>query len=301
MELRHLRYFIAVALEENVSKAALKLHVSQPALSRQIRDLEEELGFELLERSAKSVRLTEAGRTFLDEASEVIERLEQGIEKARSVALPENQELHIGYAPSLTPRILPPLIRSFQKALPKLKVKIHDVSSDEARKGILEGALQFALLARPARKKLRGLNFFPMLRERIILVASPTHEYAARKSIPISKLEKELFVGFLSDEYPDYGDMFKTIFQEANRVPKFAEEVDSVSSLIASVEIGDKLAILTESITCLAGERLSLISLEPEPEPLQVGLLWKNDQLDSNEEAFLRIARETAPEKTNSS
>ncbi len=297
MELRHLRYFIAVALEENVSKAALKLHVSQPALSRQIRDLEEELGFELLERSAKSVRLTEAGRTFLDEASEVIERLEQGIEKTRSVALPENQELHIGYAPSLTPRILPPLIRSFQKALPKLKVKIHDVSSDEARKGILEGNLQFALLARPPRKKLRGLKFLPMLRERIILVASPAHKYAKRKSIPISKLEKELFVGFLSEEYPDYGEMFKATFQEAHRVPKFAEEVDSVSSLIASVEIGDKLAILTESITCLAGERLSLISLEPEPEPLHVGLLWKNDSLDQNKEAFLQVARETVPEK----
>src|SRR4026208_2279072 len=76
MELRHLRYFIAVAEEENVSRAALKLHVSQPALSRQIRDLEEELGFLLLERSAKSVRLTDAGRVFLNEARAVLQRAE---------------------------------------------------------------------------------------------------------------------------------------------------------------------------------------------------------------------------------
>src|SRR3954449_10838280 len=76
MELRHLRYFIAVAEEENVSRAALKLHVSQPALSRQVRDLEEELGFPLLERSAKSVRLTEAGRVFLPEARAVLQRAE---------------------------------------------------------------------------------------------------------------------------------------------------------------------------------------------------------------------------------
>src|SRR5437879_12829971 len=74
MELRHLRYFIGVAEEENVSRAALKLHVSQPALSRQIRDLEEELGFSLFERSAKSVRLTEAGRTFLNEARAGLQR-----------------------------------------------------------------------------------------------------------------------------------------------------------------------------------------------------------------------------------
>ena len=86
MELRHLRYFIGVAEEENVSRAALKLHVSQPALSRQIRDLEEELGFSLLERSAKSVRLTDAGRTFLVEARAVLERADQAVSAAREIA-----------------------------------------------------------------------------------------------------------------------------------------------------------------------------------------------------------------------
>src|SRR6267378_930323 len=99
MELRHLRYFIGVAEEENVSRAALKLHISQPALSRQIRDLEEELGFSLLERSAKSVRLTEAGRTFLIEARAVLQRAEEAVKAARTVAA--GGELHVGYAPSL--------------------------------------------------------------------------------------------------------------------------------------------------------------------------------------------------------
>src|SRR3954452_3935003 len=84
VELRHLRYFVAVAELENVSRAALKLHVSQPALSRQIRDLEEELGFPLLERSAKSVRLTEAGRVFLEESREALQRTEQAVKKARA-------------------------------------------------------------------------------------------------------------------------------------------------------------------------------------------------------------------------
>src|SRR2546426_12713968 len=113
MELRHLRYFIGVAEEENVSRAALKLHVSQPALSRQIRDLEEELGFLLLERSAKSVRLTEAGRTFLAEARAVLQRTEEAVQAARAVAT-GSEELHVGYAPSLTARILPATLRAFQ-------------------------------------------------------------------------------------------------------------------------------------------------------------------------------------------
>jgi len=86
MELRHLRYFVAVAEEENVSRAALKLHVSQPGLSRQIRDLEDEIGFQLFERSAKSLRLTAAGKVFLGEARAVLQRASEAVEKARAVS-----------------------------------------------------------------------------------------------------------------------------------------------------------------------------------------------------------------------
>src|SRR5881394_1680012 len=107
MELRHLRYFVAVAEAENVSRAALTLHVSQPAVSRQIRDLEEELGFSLLERSAKSVRLTEAGRTFLKESRAVLQRAEEAVQAARAIATGGRGELHVGYAMTHTVRILP--------------------------------------------------------------------------------------------------------------------------------------------------------------------------------------------------
>src|SRR2546425_3284166 len=131
MELRHLRYFVAVAEAENVTRAALKLHVSQPGLSRQIRDLEAELGFLLLQRDGKSVRLTEAGRTFLSEARAVLERAEEAINKARAVATGGRGELHLGYAPSLTARILPPALRSFQAEFPNILVKLHDLSTEE--------------------------------------------------------------------------------------------------------------------------------------------------------------------------
>src|SRR5438094_5887613 len=103
MELRHLRYFVAVAEAENVSRAALKLHVSQPALSRQVRDLEDELGFLLVERSAKSVRLTQAGRAFLTEARAVVQSAEDGIKTARAIAT-GGGEGKVGPAPWLTAR-----------------------------------------------------------------------------------------------------------------------------------------------------------------------------------------------------
>src|SRR2546429_6681904 len=138
MELRHLRYFIAVAEGENVSRAALKLHVSQPALSRQIRDLEDELGFLLLERSARSVRLTPAGRAFLTEARAVLQRAEHAVKMARAIATGQRGELHVGYAPSLTARILPQTLRAFQAEIPNVHVKLHDFSTEEMLAGLRE-------------------------------------------------------------------------------------------------------------------------------------------------------------------
>src|SRR5690349_6045541 len=127
MELRHLRYFIAAAEAENVSRAAMRLHVSQPALSRQIRDLEDEIGFALFERSAKSVRLTEAGRTFANDARAVLQRAEEAVHNARAVASGGRTEMHVGYAPSPTVRIMPPILRAFQARFPKVRVRLHDM------------------------------------------------------------------------------------------------------------------------------------------------------------------------------
>src|SRR5260370_35999636 len=96
MELRHLRYFVAVGEQQNLSRAALKLHVSQPALSKQVRDLEDEIGFALLKRTAKSVRLTEAGRSFLDNARVLLQQAEEAVKEARTIAKAERSELHVG-------------------------------------------------------------------------------------------------------------------------------------------------------------------------------------------------------------
>ena len=115
MELRHLRYFVAVGEEENMSRAAVKLHVSQPALSKQVRDLEDEIGFSLLQRTAKSVRLTEAGRMFLDNARALLRRADEAVKEARAVARAEPAELHVGYSPTPTAEILPKTLRAFQR------------------------------------------------------------------------------------------------------------------------------------------------------------------------------------------
>src|SRR5881296_1286221 len=111
MELRHLRYFVAVAEEQNVTRAARRLHVSQPPSSRQIRDLEDELGVALFDHGAKAVWLTEAGRVFLTEARAALQRVDDAVHMAKAVASGQRGEIHVGYAPSLAVELLPEALR----------------------------------------------------------------------------------------------------------------------------------------------------------------------------------------------
>jgi DNA-binding transcriptional LysR family regulator len=130
MELRHLRYFLAVGEASNFSKAAAQLRVAQPALSRQVRDLEDEIGVELLRRSPRGVRLTAEGRLFLEEVRQLLKRTDESVEKVRALVRGEYSELHVGYR-FPTMEILPPALAAFQKAMPGVKVSLHELSCDE--------------------------------------------------------------------------------------------------------------------------------------------------------------------------
>ncbi len=132
MELRHLRYFVAVAEEESVTHAATRLHVSQPTLSRQISDLEDSLGVALFDHGAKSIRLTAVGRVFLEEARAILQRVDLAVQMVRAVAGGKRGEIHVGYSPSPTVDLLPPTLRFFQEANSDVRVHLHDVSADSA-------------------------------------------------------------------------------------------------------------------------------------------------------------------------
>lgn len=144
MELRHLRYFVTLAKLLNFTKAAAKLHVAQPALSRQIRDLEDELGVQLLERNSRFVRLTAAGATFVHEARAVLDRAQEAAQAARAFATGERGEIQLGYAPSPTVELLPQALQAFQKDSPGVRVTLHDLPVQEMLQGLREGRLDAA-------------------------------------------------------------------------------------------------------------------------------------------------------------
>jgi len=295
MELRHLRYFVAVAEEENVSRAAAKLHVSQPGVSRQIRDLEDEMGFPLFERSAKSVKLTDAGKTFLLEARVVLERAEEAVKKARAVATGGREELHVGYSPTPTARILPPTLRAFQAAMPNVRVKLHDLSNQENMAALREGKLQLAFLVRPRKTaSLHKLKFEELTQDAVRLVVAPNHPLARRTSVTLAEAAREPFVVYSRKDYPDYHEWLTAVFASAKSRLRIVEEHDGVSSLIPAVEAGTGVAMAGESLACLAGGRLKLLRLTPEPLPVTLGIAATQERLGTAAETFWRCAMEAA-------
>lgn len=275
MELRHLRYFVAVAEEENVTRAAAKLHVAQPAVSRQVHDLEEELGLPLFERTAKSVRLTDAGRVFLEEARAVLQRADDATKAVRAVAGGTRGELHVGYAPSLTVQILPRALRRFQEKLPGVRVLLHDLSTSEMLAGLRDGQLHVALMVVPEGNQLRGLRFHELARYPICVAVAPGHRLARSRSVTLAKIVTEPLVGYSRADYPEYHASLAKMFAPVGGVPAIVEEHDSVTSLIAAVEAGRGVALVPSCMACLAGPRLKILTLTPELGPIVVGAVCR--------------------------
>jgi len=271
MELRHLRYFVAVAEEENITRAAARLHVSQPPLSRQIQDLEADLRLKLLERTPKSIRLTEAGRVFYQEARAVLQRVDAAVATTRAVAGGQAGELQVGYAPSLTVELLPRALRSFQESSPGVKVSLHDLSTEQMLTGLRNGSLHAALMVRTTAAALRGLVFHELVTHQVCVVVHPTHRLAKRRKVSLAELAGERLIVYAKKEYPEYHESLKELFASVKRMPLAGEEHDSVTSLIAAVESGRGVAIVTEGLRCMVGDRLVLKSLSPAPKPFCVG------------------------------
>ena len=297
MELRHLRYFVAVAEMENVSRAALKLHVSQPALSRQIRDLEDEIGFSLLERTAKSVRLTDAGRAFLDDARALLQNADEAVTKARAVASAEPTELHVGYSPTPTAEILPKTLRGFRKAMPKVHVKLHDRSNKTVLDGVRDGRLQLGLITRsPKAGALRDVRYEELFRQRVCVAVAPQHAFARRRAIPLSEVAAEPLVGLTREDYPNYYDLLSIIFSKVKQKPRVIEEHDSMSGVMSAVEAGTGVAVAVD-FGYSFGNRVKFLHLTPEPKPFSVGIVATKGRLSPAAEKFWQCAKEAASKK----
>ena len=275
MELRHLRYFVAVAEEQNVTRAAVRLHVSQPPLSRQIRDLEDELGIALFDHGAKAVRLTEAGKVFLTEARAALQRVDDAVQMTKAVASGQRGEIHVGYAPSLSVELLPRALRFFQESNPDVRVQLHDMSTQEMLRGLRDDKLHVALLIQVSAKVLTGLVFEELHRYAVCVAVHPAHPLARVRKVGLEQIANERLIAYTLADYPEYHSWLSDLFAPLKHPPNIAEEHDSSTSLIASVEAGRGVALVQQGFDCLTGPRLKARPLTPAPPPLVVGVAYR--------------------------
>jgi DNA-binding transcriptional LysR family regulator len=300
MELRHLRYFITVAEEENVTRAAARLHVSQPPLSRQIRDLEKELGVSLFDRSANGLRLTAAGETFLADARSVLERAEAAVERVQAVALGKQGKVRVGHA-SATVDILRRALRSFSRTHPNVSIDLREMTSQGILRGLRNRTLDVALTVAISPRDFEGLAVEDLGAYPIHVAVSKKHRFARLREVPLADLAREPLVGRSRTEYPEAHAGVLKILAPYTRSPSFVEEYDSFASLIAAVEAGRGVALVVQIMSLIAGKRLVLRPLKPAPPLLPVAMVYRTEAVAAATVAFLAAARAARPKQSRSS
>lgn len=267
MELRHLRYFVAVAEEGNISKAAQRIHLTQPALSRQIKSLEDEIGLCLLERRANSFQLTEPGQTLLREAREVLSRADLALERVRSSGAVRH--LRIGYAPSLTFGMLPSAIQRFTQIHPRVRVELSDLSSTGMMDGLNNGTLDLIVTA--VSESSKSVSWTTLCQQEIKLVVNHDHPLAGLASVKPKQLHNQRLLLFCQSEYPEYWQAMNAWFKAEGIDAKVAGQYDGITSLIAAVEAGLGAALVVERTAIFSGGVL-LKTLKPGPKKVCIGV-----------------------------
>lgn len=294
MEFRHLRYFVAVAEEESVTRAAKKLHVTQPTLSRQINDLESELAVALFDHGARTIALTGVGRVFLEEARAVLQRGDLAVQMIRAVAGGKRGAINVGYAPSPTVELLPQILRLFQQSHPDVRVQLHDTSGAETIAGLNSGSLDLALTVQGLQKTMAGLTFEELRRYAVCVAVPAGHRLASARKVALKQLLGEQLIAYSRADYHDYHAMIRQLFAPLKRQPELAEEHDSATSLIASVGAGRGVAIVTETFATFAGSQVKIIPLVPAPPPVAVGVAYRKTKLSAAAKNFIVAAKQGA-------
>ncbi len=290
MELRHLRYFIAVAEELNFSRAAERVHISQPPLSRQIRDLEEELKVKLLHRTRQEVRLTRAGHAVLDRSRKLVRDAESLLTEARMMDKQEPEELQIGYAPSPTAAVISGILARYHDRSPGARITLHDLSNVEMISRLRAKKLHGALTVRPPAAKMRGLKFEAIRKHPGGIICSPLNPMARQPVVRPTEVAASPLVVYRAKEFPEYHGWVSKVLGVGNARLMISEECSDVMSLMAAVQAGRGVAVVGDFITALAGDRVRFVPFVSGVHSLEVGLLYRKGELDEGMKRFLAAA-----------
>ncbi|CAD5374246.1 HTH-type transcriptional regulator BenM [Rubrivivax sp. A210] len=249
MELRHLRYFVAVADEQSFTRAAERLHISQPPLSRQIQDLEEELGTPLFERGSRPLKLTEPGRFFYSHATRLLEQAAQAARATRRVARMERR-LVIGFVASTMYGALPRLVRLFRAALPQVEIALEEMPTLDQIEALKSGRIDVGF----GRIRLEDASIKrEVLREERLVAAIPMEHALAipGKPIILAALESQDILVYPRKPRPSYADQVLSLFRDQGLHPAAVHEVQEIQTALGLVAAGMGICVVPEGVSRL--------------------------------------------------
>ncbi len=274
MELRQLRYFVTVAQELHFGKAAEHLQITQPALSKQIRVLETELGIELFIRTKRTVKLTKAGEVFLAQAQQLLQQASEAIQLAKRTALGEIGQLTIGFTATASYTVLPELIRRFRVRYPQVGIEMLELCTEAQVAAINSGEIDLGLLHPPIDS--RGLEVYPILAEEFVAVLPKQHPSIAKQSLSLIDLAEEFFILHPRSQGPFLYDRFLQLCRQAGFEPQIVKELDSHQSRICLVAAGMGMTFIPAGLqTSIAGD-LVCKPLQDLPIKLEFAAAWRS-------------------------
>ena len=292
MELRHLRYFVAVAEELHFTRAAERLNMAQPPLSQQIRQLESELGVQLFQRTKRQVELTAAGKNFLKNVYKILIDLDKTCDSAQRAQKGEIGNIVVGFTGTATYDILPKLLQPYRSEFPFVDISVLQLSTTDQIQSLLNGEINIGILCAPIKNS--QLNF-EVIHQEPFIIAMPRNHPLASKSGPIEVQEfsKELFIMIPRNSGQIYYDTIINICHNAGFSPNITQEVHELHTSISLVAAGMGVALVPDSIQNLRVRGITYRQLKNSVSTLKTALAWRDDETSPLVHTFIALAKKS--------
>ncbi|MEZ0216909.1 MAG: LysR family transcriptional regulator [Rariglobus sp.] len=290
MELRHLRYFQAVADTLSFSRAAEQLRVAQPAISRQIVALEEEIGYALFIRSTSRVRLTDAGRHFHKEVDRLLAQLALAVTGAQEIAKGHGGELNLGSDWRVLFPQIPESVVRYRATNPKITVNFVEIPIHLQIDALKEGRIHLGFVHKALVANRPDLESLPLFKADMKLIVSSRHRLAGADSVAMKDLNKETWVKLDEKTHPGYRTVLMQLCHQALFTPKFGRTSNSIDGMLARVAMDEGVCILPTSLITRSNTQLRL--LDTDCPPFEFYAIWLKDSPAEPRSGFLKTLRQ---------
>lgn len=294
MELRHLRYFVAVAEELHFGRAAARLHIAQPPLSRQIQLLERELGVSLFIRRHRRIELTTAGLVFLEGARRTLATAEIAGHDAQRAERGEIGRLALGFVGSATYAVLPALLRAFRMRYPEVELSLQAMTTQEQVAAFQQRRIQVGMLRPPVGERMLALR--TVAREPLVVALPESHPLARHERVPLETLADEPLILYPRADGPGVHDAIVHLCRQAGFTPRIAQEAGEMQTIAGLVAGGIGVALVIAAIEHLHSWGVTYRPVDGDIPSWELALAWRHDEATTVVRVFLATAHEVMRE-----